>query len=677
MKSRLGSLFSHFGHQLKQNWWGVLIGVTVPTILGLILLIFPVGRKITNASYNFFFPARGTIPVNEVELVYLDDASHVALNQPYNAAWDRRLHADLIDTLTDQGAKAVVMDIIFSGPSNQEADDALAAAIKRNGRVILAADFEVGRNGKQYFKPYSQFTNAANDRIAYAALMPDEDLMIRQYIPAFQGDVYPTEAWAALDLIGAPVSKDPDVKNRLFWLNYYGKENLPSISFFRALSADPKFPLPPDYFTNKVVFVGAKLQTKFSGVRKDEYPTPFSHLNFKFSSGVEIQATAFLNLYRGDWLRRWSPMNEVITVAAFGIFVGLGLVLCRPALAVTMGVVAGFALSVGFFILFKDFNTWFPWMILVFVQLPLALLWSISYNSMRLYVEKRLLEQTLEKHLSPKRVKQLVNRKALLNPGAEKQMLTVLFSDIENFTMLSEGVDSGELAKLMNRYFESAVTNCVFKTDGFVVKYIGDAIFSFWNAPEEQQNHAAQACEAALLLSKEAISIDKGGQKLHCRTRVGLHTGVANVGNFGSATRIDYTAIGENINLASRMEGLNKYLGTSVLITGHTKKDSGDRFVTRFCGRFRLKGFEKAVEVYELIGMPDAEGATKPWRESFAAGLAAFKGRNFNEAERHFRCTIELHPNDGPSKFYLREIEDLRKEPLDDDWNGDVELKDK
>ena len=99
--------------------------------------------------------------------------------------------------------------------------------------------------------------------------------------------------------------------------------------------------------------------------------------------------------------------------------------------------------------------------------------------------------------------------------------------------------------------------------------------------------------------------------------------------------------------------------------------------MTRFCGRFRLKGFEKAVEVFELVGMGEAADATKPWRESFAAGLAAFKARDFSAAEQHFRCTIELHPNDGPSKFYLREIEDVRKGTLDDDWNGDVELKEK
>jgi adenylate cyclase len=327
----------------------------------------------------------------------------------------------------------------------------------------------------------------------------------------------------------------------------------------------------------------------------------------------------------------------------------------------------------GAFLLFKKQLIWFPWVIII-VQIAAALLWSIIFNSVQLYVQKRLFEQILALHLPPKLVKKFSKDPKFLKPGAEKQLLTIFFSDIANFTSVSEGLDSDELARLMNDYFQAAVSGCIHKTDGTVVKYIGDAIFAFWNAPDPQVNHPARACQAALLFREQPPHyVD--GDRLH--TRIGLHTGVANVGNFGSTERVDYTALGESINLASRMEGLNKYLGTELLITGDTKQGIDETFVTRFLGRFRLKGFEKCVDVYELIGRSDQAESSRPWRETFAAGLDSFQKGNFTAADEFFHRTIELHANDGPSRFYLAKIVELRDETLPAGWAGEVELKEK
>ena len=191
-------------------------------------------------------------------------------------------------------------------------------------------------------------------------------------------------------------------------------------------------------------------------------------------------------------------------------------------------------------------------------------------------------------YLSPKLVKKFSSDRDLLKIGAKTQMLTILFTDIASFTSISEGMSGDDLAHHMNKYFQTAVSQCIHATDGTIVKYIGDAIFAFWNAPEDQLDHAFRACEAALRFR------DQPPQYMNNRelvTRLGLHTGEANVGNFGSTERVDYTALGENINLASRMEGLNKYLGTIVLITGETQKEINGRLNTRFIGDFQLKGF--------------------------------------------------------------------------------------
>jgi adenylate cyclase len=206
------------------------------------------------------------------------------------------------------------------------------------------------------------------------------------------------------------------------------------------------------------------------------------------------------------------------------------------------------------------------------------------------------------------------------------------------------------------------------------VKYIGDAIFAFWNAPDIQSDHAVRACETAMRFRELPPQYMNNRQLI---TRIGLHTGEAKVGNFGSTVRVDYTALGENINLASRMEGLNKHLGTQVLITGETQREIADRLVTRDLGKFRLKGFEKSVQVYELVGPPERAHASVPLRQAFTAALLLFQRREFNQAEAAFRRTLEVEANDGPSKFYLKQIAEFRDHPPGEDWKGEIELKEK
>jgi class 3 adenylate cyclase len=157
------------------------------------------------------------------------------------------------------------------------------------------------------------------------------------------------------------------------------------------------------------------------------------------------------------------------------------------------------------------------WLIVVAAQIPSALLWSVVFNSVQLLVQKRLLEQSLAfLYLSRNGSSNSLNAADLLKPGAEKHLLTIIFSDIENFTAISEGMDSDDLAALMNKYFETAVSHCIHKTDGTVVKYIGDAIFAFWNAPEQQVDHQERACQAALLFRDQVVSFSKAGKVSPC-----------------------------------------------------------------------------------------------------------------------------------------------------------------
>ncbi len=682
MRERLAALYANFWRNLRQRWGGVLVAVLLPTLSGVLLLHLIAGQKLIHWSYDSPFLMRGSKIPDDVVMVYLDEASHTVMERPYDQMWPRELHAQLVDRLTKEKAKAVVFDILFLDPGpDPEVDRRFAKAIQDNGKVVLCADLVpigYGDNLK-IDAPLDVFYKAASERIGFDTTFPDGDGIIRKYLPVktnlAQG--ISSEGWLTAELAGGIMPRDDKFKSNPFYLNYYGPSGtIPEVSYFKTVTDDPA--VPPGFFHNKVVFIGGKTQTQSWNERRDQYPTPFSSisLNMPFSPGAEIHATAFLNLLRGEWLNRFPLAVETWITALLGISCGLLLVMCRPIQATLLAIaLAIFVASINYF-LFTQKYSWFPWLIPVLIQIPLALIWSITFNSVQLYVQNRLLEQSLGKHLSPKRVKQLRSKPEFLEPGAEKQRLTILFSDIENFTTISEGMDSDELAKLMNRYFENAVTGCIHKTDGFVVKYIGDAIFSFWNAPEEQKSHESLACEAALLLRKQNLPYTKDGHSHFLRTRIGLHTGEANVGNFGSATRIDYTAIGENINLASRLEGLNKFLGTDVLITAEVKNGTGDKFVTRPVGRFRLKGFERAVEVHELVGTADEAADSKVWREAFKNALNLFEQKHFLQAKDAFSHVQQLR-NDGPSRFYLRYLEEIASESLPSNWHGEVDLKEK
>ncbi len=652
-------------------------------ILGLVLYS-GFGLGLIFLSYDYLFLPRPRIPIDEVVMVEMDETSHAELHQPYNAPWDRSLHAKLLDRLTGEGARAVVFDIVFSdaGP-NRLADEPLARAIRENGKVILTADSSpavYGANGVSGWKitpPYELFSQYAAG-IGCDELDSDPDQVNRRHFHGLPDDPLPSLSLATATLVGAEVTRHPETRFKTRWINYYRPPNeLPNVSFYRALDRDA---VPPGFFRNKVVFVGAHLKTLFSGERKDEYPTPYSRWGgekYRFASGMEVHATMFLNLLRGDWLVR-SPhpgFTERAVIILLGLLCGYSLIQLRPTLtpAVTLG--AMLAIAATAYQLFKHERFWFPWLIPE-LQIFAAAIWSIVFNWWQLSLQKKLLEQSFALHLPPQRIKQVIRRPELLKPGAEKQMLSIMFTDIENFTRLSEGMDSDDVARVINEYFETTIP-CIHRAEGTVIKLIGDAILAVWNAPDSQPNHRELACSAALLLNGQKVTFSGQQAGLKLRTRIGIHTGLANVGNFGSTTRIDYTAIGENVNLASRLEGLNKYLGTDILITRETLEGCSLQIVSRLAGHFRLKGFEKVVEVHALIGEGDQAEATRAWRETFERALKEFQQKNLEAAEAGFRCTLEMRPDDGPSKFYLQQIGELRIHPPAPDWAGEIELKEK
>jgi adenylate cyclase len=296
--------------------------------------------------------------------------------------------------------------------------------------------------------------------------------------------------------------------------------------------------------------------------------------------------------------------------------------------------------------------------------------------------EKRRVRKMWEQYLSPEVIRRRLTNPELVKP--RKTNVTVMFSDIRGFTTISEKLDAQDLALFLNEYL-SDMTRIVFKCQGTLDKYIGDAVMAFWGAPFEEPNHAARSCEAALEMIERVRTLQKKWKaegKPHLEIGIGLNTGVASVGDMGSDLRYGYTALGDAVNLTSRLEGMNKEYGTNILVTEscyEASKSAG--FVFRELDLIRVKGKLQPVTIYELVAR-SSEIGTDPigkgglaadWRErleKFAAARELYGRREWGAAQTAFTEILERWPADGPSRTYWKRCQEYLFEEPGHSWDG-------
>ncbi|MGE7471047.1 adenylate/guanylate cyclase domain-containing protein [Bosea sp. NPDC003192] len=261
-------------------------------------------------------------------------------------------------------------------------------------------------------------------------------------------------------------------------------------------------------------------------------------------------------------------------------------------------------------------------------------------------------------------VRELVAHGGRAELGGKSARITILFADLAGFTRLAERLGPAVLP-IANRFLELA-SEAVEQRAGTVDKFIGDAVMAFWGAPRPEPHTALPACRAALAIVAETAAaglMDAGGQPL--RVRVGLHSGEAIVGNIGSRTRLNYTAIGDSVNLASRLEGANKVYGTAILISEETRREAGEAIIVREVDRIAVYGRDHGVTVYELLGLAATE--TRPaWVESYERALAAYRQRRFDDALGLIDACLAQRPQDGPAMALAERCRDLLAAPLVD-----------
>ena len=262
-------------------------------------------------------------------------------------------------------------------------------------------------------------------------------------------------------------------------------------------------------------------------------------------------------------------------------------------------------------------------------------------------------------------------------PGSSPRDLSILYCEIANYEALCQAVPLEQLSELLNRYFESAVNDCIYKTEGTVIKFVNDTIFAIWNAPDDQPDHPVRACQTALSLRDvcNQAGLTRPTPELECHARIGLHCGPANVGNFGSTTRIDYTAMGSNVDLALSILKLNEALGTSVLVSAEVVSRVQGQYLTRSLGLFGLRGSQIPVEVHELLPLGQRAWESRAWCETFSQAIRSFQNRDWDAACAGFDKVRELKSGDSASGFFLKQLAQFRQHPPGPDWQGQIELR--
>ncbi len=452
-------------------------------------------------------------------------------------------------------------------------------------------------------------------------------------------------------------------------INYVG----PYGSYPHHSMADVLFgQLPADTFRDKIVLVGSTAV----GIG-DLRNTPFQQESGYM--GVEVHANILDNLLHSDkphqtFLVRGlgEELADIGFITIFGAVLGFWFSLTRP-LTATVAAVVVLGLFTGF--VYFSFAYWGRWFSFVVPSLTLVLsyLSATSFRVVSEEREKRRIRKSFSQYLSPG-VISLIEKdpERYIRPGGEVSELTVMFSDIRGFTTLSEGMDPDDLVHLLNEYF-SAMTDVLYKHLGTLDKYIGDAIMAFWGSPYPQKDHAYRACCCALEMVDRLAELNRAWTA-HGRPEIangiGLNTGPVNVGNIGSDKRLAWTVMGDNVNLASRLEGMTKEYRVRVIISEYTYAQVSEQFLAREVDKIRVKGKQQPVTIYELLAPLAKRQEYESLLTPFNTALECYRTHDWREAAGKLGQVMALYPYDGPTQVLLQRCLEFMDDPPPADWDG-------
>jgi len=464
--------------------------------------------------------------------------------------------------------------------------------------------------------------------------------------------------------LGDKLTVRPDYLGRMM-INYRGpRGTYPYYSIADVVQRN----FAPGTFKDKIVLVGASA----TGIGDLRTP-PYGGIDYP---GIEVHANVIDNMLHNGFLVRGAHqiVLDLLLILALGLPLGFAL-----AVASARWIWIGLGLLILFTALvYAAFlHGWWLNFTLPAGTLTANVMLVSLYRALIEEKEKRKVRNAFGHYLSPEVIRRLLLNPELVEP--RKTEITVMFSDIRGFTTISEKLDAQELALFLNAYLFD-MTRIVFDTQGTLDKYIGDAVMAFWGAPYEDGQHPVQACTAALKMIQRVRELQKKWAeegKPALDIGIGLNSGAASVGNMGSSLRYGYTALGDTVNLSSRLEGLNKEYGTHIIANESTYEAvKGAGFLFRELDLIRVKGKLQPVTIYELVAsIPDLQQngtltETRARLNRFEEARKLYRARKWSEARREFQSILEQWPGDGPSVVYRKRCEEYSSDEPVGDWDG-------
>jgi adenylate cyclase len=454
-----------------------------------------------------------------------------------------------------------------------------------------------------------------------------------------------------------------------FLVNYYG----PAHTFTHYSASDVLTgKVGVDELRGKIVLVGGTAAGTY-----DIHTSPFGPLY----PGIEVHANVMESVINGEFLMRpdWLFILDLLMILISGIVLGL-MALFLPAYSMALFLFVSIS---GY--LFADWQLFTQkglWVHTVYPVLSQVFVYSgiMLYRIIFEEREKRFIQGAFGQYLSPTVVDQLIDDPGMLKLGGERKELTAFFSDLASFTKISEALSPDQLVDLLNKYL-TEMTDILLKHNGTVDKFEGDAIVSFFGAPVSFEDHARRSCFAALDMQKRLKELrsewgKQGGQELHMR--IGLNTGNMVVGNMGSQNRMDYTMMGDAVNLASRLEMTNKLYMTATMISEFTYEHVKDDVEVRELDIIRVIGKEQPIKIYELLGRKgEIDERMREIIPQFQEGFDYYKNRQWEEGIVCFENILNVHDDDGPSLVYFERCITFQNYPPDEDWDGVFTLRTK
>lgn len=702
----------------QHSWRNATILALIVALLGATIGLSPWGFALEESlGLDTLFRLRGARPPPpEVAIVALDREAAADLGLPKRPdQWPRRYHAQLIDALSRQGAAVIVFDLLFAAARGED-DDLFSEAIARAGNVVLFEQLEGGAVGdgqawlEQRLPPLPILANAARGLAPFP--LPKIPVQVRAYwtfktgagdvptIPIVALQLYAQQRWRdaspevaapaeepawqtlrrhilARHLQTRPASDVPTEWAHVFdayrgdsrYLNFYGPpRSIPTLRYSEALNAGRSLDLH-----GKVVFVGLSelhLQTQ-----DDSYYTVFSRADGVDLAGVEIAATAFANLLHGEAIEAPPPLRTLLALIGIGALLGWLCMRLSPAWA-------GFAplllASLYAWLAYRGFVTqqqWWPLAVPLLGQLPAAYLGALAWRYADSIRARRALTQAVGYYLPSDAVQTLLGGPAQIVPGGRLLQGVCLCTDAQHYTDLSENLPPGELSEVINAYYATLFAP-VRQRGGVISDVVGDSMLAFWTNPDDCTDTRANACNAALAIASALAQQRIQGHHPALPTRIGIHCGEVLLGNVGALDHFEYRAVGDTVNTTSRIQSLNKQLGTWILVSDavlHGLPKMGRRPL----GAFLLAGKRKPLQLYELIGETDVHEPTiNSLHKQFAEALAAFQAGQWSKARALFSATLARHPEDGPSHYFAMLCHRYLQQPPSE-WHGVVTLQSK